>query len=93
MAGNTNTGTVDLVMDDKTISRPNNTHNVTIIDTDESDDWSNEESEKLQAMIKSFKEGLVKYPDLEGPAYRRSRIDLWKRPAIPAGEMEQHWLK
>jgi len=44
-------------------------------------------------MVKSFRDGLVKYTDLEGPAYRRSRVELWKRPAIPAQEMEQHWLK
>ena len=89
----TNTGTINVVMNDG-ISLPGNSHNISIIDTvDNEEDWSNEESEKIQAMIRSFKDGLVKFSDLEGPAYRRSRIDLWKRPVIPASEMEQHWLK
>jgi cell division protein FtsZ len=57
------------------------------------EEYSNEEHQKLTRLINSFKDGLIKYQDLEGPAYRRSRIELWKRPAIPSGEMEKHWLK
>jgi len=90
---NSNTSSVDLVMDDIVSSPPRENYSASIIDSDHNEDWSNEEAEKLEAMVKSFKDGLVKYADLEGPAYRRSRIDLWKRPAIPASEMEQHWLK
>ena len=90
---NSNTSSVDLVMDDIVSSPPRENYSASIIDADHNEDWSNEEAEKLEAMVKSFKDGLVKYADLEGPAYRRSRIDLWKRPAIPASEMEQHWLK
>ncbi|TDE12377.1 cell division protein FtsZ [Dyadobacter psychrotolerans] len=89
---NSNTSSVDLVMDE-IVSPSRENYSTSIIDADHNEDWSNEESEKLEAMVKSFKDGLVKYADLEGPAYRRSRIDLWKRPAIPASEMEQHWLK
>lgn len=87
---NTVTGTVNLVLED-VISSPS--HNISIIDSEDSADWTNEEGEKIEAMIKSFKDGLVKFSDLEGPAFKRSRLNLWKRPAIPASEMEQHWLK
>jgi cell division protein FtsZ len=54
--------------------------------------YSNEERERLNRLINSFRERSIKYSDLEAPAYRRSRIELWKKPAIPAGEMEKHWL-
>lgn len=90
---NTNTGTVNMVIENHIIPKVKESHNVSIIDPYESDDFSNEEFEKLQAMIRFFKDGQVKFSDLEGPAYRRSRIELWRRPIIPAGEMEQHWLK
>jgi len=90
---NTNTGTVNMVIENHIIPKAKESHSVSIIDPYESDDWSNEEFEKLQAMIRFFKDGQVKFSDLEGPAYRRSRIELWRRPIIPAGEMEQHWLK
>ena len=93
LAENTNTGTVDLVLDNNVISEVKDFHSISIIDPHDSEDFSNEESDKLRAMIKVFQDGLIKYSDLEGPAYRRSRIDLWRRPAIPASEMEQHWLK
>jgi cell division protein FtsZ len=55
-------------------------------------DYLDEEKERLNRLINSFKEGSIRYSDLESPAYRRSRIELWKRPAIPSGEMEKHWL-
>jgi cell division protein FtsZ len=57
------------------------------------EDWNDEETERIQLMVKSFREKLVKFGDLEGPAYRRSKVELWKRPSIPAYEMEQHLLK
>lgn len=56
-------------------------------------DEMDEERYRIDDMIKSFKDNLVKFADLEGPAYKRSRIDLYKKPTIPASEMEQHWLK
>ncbi|MCE7044010.1 cell division protein FtsZ [Dyadobacter sp. CY312] len=89
----TRTGSVDLILDDEIVVPKGDMRHVSIIDSSGEDDWSNEEADKINAMVKFFKEGIVKYTDLEGPAYRRSQIDLWKRPAIPASEMEQHWLK
>ncbi|CAG5008714.1 Cell division protein FtsZ [Dyadobacter sp. CECT 9275] len=88
----TPTGTVVLEVG-HVISVPNAPVNISYIEEEEEGKWSDEESARLSAMIKSFREGLVKYADLEGAAYKRSRIDLWKKPAIPANEMEQHWLK
>lgn len=89
----TNTATIDMVMDNEVLIPSGEINHVSIIDSDSEEDWTNEESERMEAMIKFFKEGAVKYADLEGPAYRRSQIELWRRPAIPANEMEQHWLK
>jgi cell division protein FtsZ len=66
---------------------------VTITTPHEEEDFSNAETAKIEELIRSYKEGRVKFSDLEGPAYRRSRIELWKKPAIPSSEMEQHWLK
>lgn len=90
---NTPTSAIDLVIDEDIVSTGYRPENVSVPHAEENRDWSNEETENLELMIKSFKDGLVKYSDLEGPAYRRSRVELWKRPAIPASEMEQHWLK
>jgi cell division protein FtsZ len=89
----TNTGTVDIVMDNEVSISADEINHVSMIDSDDEENWTNEEAERMEAMIKFFKEGSVKYVDLEGPAYRRSQIELWRRPAIPANEMEQHWLK
>ncbi|REA59928.1 cell division protein FtsZ [Dyadobacter luteus] len=89
----TNTATIDMVMDNEVLVPSGEINHVSIIDSDSEEDWTNEESERMEAMIKFFKEGAVKYADLEGPAYRRSQIELWRRPSIPANEMEQHWLK
>ncbi len=55
--------------------------------------WSSEEEMRIATMIQAFKEGVIQYKDLDGPAYKRSLLDLWKRPTIPANEMEQHFLK
>ncbi|GGC12128.1 cell division protein FtsZ [Dyadobacter sediminis] len=91
---NTPTSTIDLVIEEDIVSIEYRPENISVSHhTEENKDWSNEETENLELMIKSFRDGLVKYSDLEGPAYRRSRVELWKRPAIPASEMEQHWLK
>ncbi|HEV7380550.1 MAG TPA: cell division protein FtsZ, partial [Dyadobacter sp.] len=89
----TNTGTVDIVIDNEVTIPADEINHVSIIDSDSEEDWTNEEADRMDAMIKFFKEGSVRYTDLEGPAYRRSQIELWRRPAIPANEMEQHWLK
>jgi cell division protein FtsZ len=57
-----------------------------------SGDWSAEERERIRRMVERFREGSVRYSDLESPAFRRSQLELWRRPAIPAHEMEQHRL-
>ncbi len=67
--------------------------NIVNIDHEIDHKFLKEENQKLTRLINSFKDGQVKYTDLEGPAYRRSRMELWKRPIIPSSEMEQHWLK
>jgi cell division protein FtsZ len=87
------TGVINLEEDHGSLQNSGYEINVAVLDHDANNHFTSEESESLSQMILSFKEGLVKYSDLEGPAYRRSRIELWKRPAIPSGEMEQHWLK
>lgn len=55
-------------------------------------DWSDDERERIRGMVARFREGSVRYNDLESPAFRRSHLELWRRPAIPAHEMEQHRL-
>jgi len=92
---NTATSSIDLMVDPKILEMDDNrsfTH-VSYVEFEEDKDWSSEETAKISAMIKSFQGGLVKWGDLEGPAYRRSHLELWKKPAIPSSEMEQHWLK
>ncbi|MCE7067722.1 cell division protein FtsZ [Dyadobacter sp. CY326] len=87
----TPTGPIDLILDNEIIS--DGYKQLPITDIEGNNDWDNQEIGKLELMIASFKDGLVKFTDLEGPAFRRSHVELWKRPAIPATEMEQHWLK
>jgi cell division protein FtsZ len=89
----TPTGSIDLVMDNDVVSGSFNPINISLTEVEPHDDWTDEDALKMEMMIKSFHDGVVKYADLEGPAFRRSRVELWKRPAIPASEMEQHWLK
>lgn len=90
---NTPTGSIDLVMDDERVTHGFEPINISLTEVEPTNDWTDEDALKMEMMIKSFRDGLVKYADLEGPAFRRSRVELWKRPAIPAHEMEQHWLK
>lgn len=92
---NTATGSIDLMVDPDVLEMEDDRsyNHVSYVEFDESNEWSNEETAKIEAMVKSFQGGLVKWGDLEGPAYRRSHIELWKKPAIPSSEMEQHWLK
>lgn len=89
---NTPTASIDLVMESN-VSDGFEPINISLTEIEPHDDWTDEDALKMEMMIKSFRDGLVKYADLEGPAFRRSRVELWKRPAIPASEMEQHWLK
>lgn len=88
----TPTGAVELVLDDEVLAPPH-AANISFTEFEADGDTWDEELQRIEMMVKSFKDGLVAYNDLEGPAYRRSEVELWKRPAIPAGEMEQHWLK
>lgn len=90
---NTPTGSIDLVLDDERVTHGFDPINISLTEIEPTSDWTDEDALKMEMMIKSFRDGLVKYSDLEGPAFRRSRVELWKRPAIPAHEMEQHWLK
>ena len=90
---NTPTGSIDLVLDDETVTHGFDPINISLTEIEQTNDWTDEDALKMEMMVKSFRDGLVKYSDLEGPAFRRSRVELWKRPAIPAHEMEQHWLK
>ncbi len=90
---NTPTGSIDLVLEDERVTHGFDPINISLTEIEPTNDWSDEDALKMEMMVKSFRDGLVKYTDLEGPAYRRSRVELWKRPAIPAQEMEQHWLK
>lgn len=90
---NTPTGSIDLVLEDERVTHGFDPINISLTEIEQTSDWTDEDALKMEMMVKSFRDGLVKYSDLEGPAFRRSRVELWKRPAIPAHEMEQHWLK
>ncbi|ACT94694.1 cell division protein FtsZ [Dyadobacter fermentans] len=90
---NTPTGSIDIVLENEPVTRGFDPINISLTELEPQDEWTNEDALKMELMINSFKDGLVKFADLEGPAFRRSRVELWKRPAIPAQEMEQHWLK
>lgn len=90
---NTPTGSIDLVLEDERVTHGFEPINISLTEVEPTNDWTDEDALKMEMMIKSFRDGLVKFADLEGPAFRRSRVELWKRPAIPAHEMEQHWLK
>lgn len=90
---NTPTSSIDLVLEDERVAHGFEPINISLTEVEPTNDWTDEDALKMEMMIKSFRDGLVKFADLEGPAFRRSRVELWKRPAIPAHEMEQHWLK
>jgi cell division protein FtsZ len=67
--------------------------NVVAVDYESETPFVDQQDMKLTQLINAFRDGQIKYADLEGPAYRRNRIELWKRPAIPSNEMERHVLK
>ncbi|NIJ51056.1 cell division protein FtsZ [Dyadobacter arcticus] len=90
---NTPTGPAELILDLDIVAPPFRQMNNSLTEVDAGGDWEEEEMERIHTMVNSFKDKQVKFADLEGPAFRRSRIELWKKPAIPASEMEQHWLK
>jgi cell division protein FtsZ len=57
----------------------------------EGDDWPAAEYDRIKEMVERFRDRKkINWDDLErSPAFRRSQIDLWRKPNIPAGEMEQ----
>ncbi len=57
----------------------------------EGDDWSAAEYDRIKEMVERFRDKKkINWDDLDrSPAFRRSQIDLWRKPNIPAGEMEQ----
>ncbi|PWJ60144.1 cell division protein FtsZ [Dyadobacter jejuensis] len=89
----TPTSSIDLDMDAHSITLPADHLNVSMMEISANGPWSEEEGERISAMVQSFREGIVQFQDLEGAAYKRSRLELWRRPVVPASEMEQHWLK
>ena len=93
LEGHTPTSSIDIVLENEPLTRGFDPINISLTELEPQDEWTDEDALKMEMMINSFKDGLVKFADLEGPAFRRSRVELWKRPAIPAQEMEQHWLK
>lgn len=54
-------------------------------------DWDDAEYDRIRDMVERFRnKGQIDWEDLDrSPAYRRSGLELWKRPDIPANEMEQ----
>jgi cell division protein FtsZ len=73
------------------VATPTNTTSYPIYENPR-EGWSAEEHDRVHNLVKRFRDGGIKYTELESPAFRRSQIELWKRPAIPAHEMEQHRL-
>ena len=57
----------------------------------EGGDWSPEEYDRIKDMVQRFRnKSRIDWDDLErNPAYRRSQLELWRRPNLPPGEMEQ----
>jgi cell division protein FtsZ len=89
----TPTSSIEISDEPNVISVPSSEMNISNFEVTPQEVWSSEELLRISAMVQAFKEGLIQYKDLDGPAYKRSHLDLWKRPVIPASEMEQHWLK
>lgn len=57
----------------------------------EQEDWSAAEYDRIKEMVERFRDKKkINWDELDrSPAFRRSQIDLWRKPNIPAGEMEQ----
>ena len=57
----------------------------------EGEDWSDAEYDRIKEMVERFRDKKkINWDDLDrSPAFRRSQIDLWRKPSIPASEMEQ----
>jgi cell division protein FtsZ len=58
---------------------------------DMDDDWSPAEYARIREMVERFRDKKrINWEELDrSPAFRRSQIELWRRPAIPASEIEQ----
>ena len=89
----TPTSSIDISHEPNLIPMSGSNLNISHFDTEPQGLWDNEETARISTMIQAFREGVIQYKDLDGPAFKRSHLDLWKRPAIPANEMEQHLLK
>lgn len=55
------------------------------------EDWSAEEYSRIKEMVERFRDKKrVNWDELDrSPAFRRSQIELWRKPPIPASEIEQ----
>ncbi|HEV7346715.1 cell division protein FtsZ [Telluribacter sp.] len=88
----TPTGGIVVVVDEPAAIVEEGTAGISYQYDEVGDGWSAEEYNRIRDMVRRFREGAIKSSELESPAYRRSQIELWKRPSIPAHEMEQHRL-
>lgn len=72
-------------------STPVHTYGGMIPGQSEGEDWSPAEYDRIKEMVDRFRDKKkINWDDLDrSPAFRRSQIDLWRKPNIPAGEMEQ----
>lgn len=57
----------------------------------EQEDWPAAEYDRIKEMVERFRDKKkINWDELDrSPAFRRSQIDLWRKPNIPASEMEQ----
>lgn len=55
------------------------------------DDWSPEEYDRIKEMVQRFRnKSNLDWDELERvPAYRRSQLELWRRPPLQSHEIEQ----
>ncbi len=55
------------------------------------DDWSPSEYARIREMVERFRDKKkINWDELDrSPAFRRSHIELWRRPGIPGHEIEQ----
>lgn len=65
---------------------------ITFAEEPEEKGWSAEEYGRLREMVGKFRKVVTDWELLEAPAFLRNKLDLWERPSIPSGEMEQHRL-
>lgn len=54
--------------------------------------WSREEFERIRSLVRDFRKKLLKPENLDTPAYKRSQLELFRRPNIADSEMVQYKL-